>query len=90
MCDARDEAHSARLGRVRVDRKAGLYVRAGEIAIGGRRPAEAAVLVPGEVAERSRRLPVHLVDDLLEVATDQRLEQIREPPSSRTRSSTGW
>ena len=34
--------------------------------------------MPGEVADRARRLPVDLVDDLLEVAPDQRLEQRRE------------
>ena len=34
--------------------------------------------MPGEIAERARRLPVALIDDLLEVAADQRIEQLRE------------
>src|SRR6476646_5744084 len=35
--------------------------------------------MPSEVAERAGRLPVDLVDDLLEVVSDQRFEQFGEP-----------
>ncbi len=34
--------------------------------------------MPREIAERSGRLPVHLIDDLLEITADQRLEQVNE------------
>ena len=63
---------------MRIDREAGLDVGGGEVAIAFGRLAEARILVPGEIAGRARRLPVDLVDDLLDVAPDQRLEQSRE------------
>src|ERR671918_618756 len=76
---ATDEAQASRARIVRVDRKAGLDIRGGKIAKGACRAPRLAVLVPGEVAERSRDLPVDLVDDLLEIASDQRLEQPADP-----------
>src|SRR5260221_8362057 len=75
---ARNEAHAPGLGPMGIDGKAGLDIRGGEVPVSGRRTPRAAVLVPGEVAERAGRLPVDLVDDLLEVAADQRLEQLGE------------
>ena len=77
---ARDDPHRPGFRRVRVDRDPGLDVGPAEVAIGLGRTAEAAVLVPGEVAHRPRRLPVDLVDDLLEVGPDQGTKQLRDPP----------
>ena len=75
---ARHERHAAGFGIVRIDRKAGLDIRGVEVAIAIGRLAKARILMPGEIAHRARRLPVDLVDDLLDVAADQRLQQSRE------------
>src|SRR4029078_1331758 len=56
---SRDEAHSARFRPVRIDRKASLDVGGRKVAVSRRGPARAAVLMPGEIAERARRLPMN-------------------------------
>ena len=71
---ARNEAHPAGVRIVRIDREPGLDVGAAEVAIRLGRAAEARILVPREIAAAVRQLPVELVDDLLEVAADQRLQ----------------
>ncbi|KAI1692905.1 diguanylate cyclase, GGDEF domain-containing protein [Ditylenchus destructor] len=71
---ARDEAHRAAFRRVRIDREPRLDIGRAEVAIDAVRLAEARILMPGEVAERAWRLPVQLVDDLLEIGADQRRE----------------
>ena len=75
---AGNEGHAAGLRPVRIDREPGLDIGGGEVAIAFGRPAEARILVPGEVTRGARRLPVDLVDDLLDVPPDQRLQQGRE------------
>jgi hypothetical protein len=40
--------------------------------------AEASILMPGEVAGRAGRLPVHLIDDLLQIAADERRQKLGE------------
>ena len=60
---------------MRIDREPGLDVGGAEVAVAVGGHSEARILVPGEVAYGPRRLPVDLVDDLLDVAPDQRLEQ---------------
>ncbi len=71
---ARDEAHRTAGPGMRVDRQAGLDIAGAEIAVMRVGFAEARILVPGEIAHRPRRLPVKLVDDLFQVAADQRFE----------------
>src|SRR3546814_11873136 len=44
------------------------------------RSAETAILVPGEIGLAALRFPMHLVDDLLQIAADQRLKHIGDPP----------
>ncbi len=77
---ARAEHHRAVVGPVRVDRDRGLDIGGRRVAVGGARPAEPDVLVEAEaVLGRARRLPVHLVDDLLHVAADQRPDDLEDP-----------
>ena len=61
---------------MRIDREAGLDVCCRQVSIGEGRSSGSAVLVPGEIAEGAGSLPVNLVDDLLDVAANQRLEQL--------------
>src|SRR3546814_12029117 len=76
----RDKAHAARCGRVGIDGKAGLDIADAKIAIGGGGPAETAILVPGEIGLAALRFPMHLVNDLLQIAADPRLKHIGDPP----------
>ena len=69
---ARVDQHGAAFLGVRIDGDAGLHVGVGRIAVGRARAAEADVLMEAEVGGGARRLPVHLVDDLLEIDADQR------------------
>src|SRR6185312_11537853 len=66
----------AAIGRaVPIDGEAGLHIGGGEVAERRARPAEAHILVEGELGAGSAgRLPVELVDDLLDVAADERLQ----------------
>jgi hypothetical protein len=73
-----DDAHAAAGGIVRIDREAGLDVGGAEVAIGRFGQAEARILMPGEVPPAAGRLPVELVDDLLQVAPEQRLQHARQ------------
>src|SRR5687767_2001707 len=72
---AADETHSAGLRVMRVDRKPGLHVGGRKVAVRRSRPPRARILVPREVTQRPRRFPMDLVDDLLEVGPEQRLQQ---------------
>ena len=74
---AGNDAHGAVGDAVRIDGDAGLHVGGGGLAIGGARAAEADVLVPAELGGGARRLPVHLVDDLLQGGADQRRHDLQ-------------
>jgi hypothetical protein len=70
---ARHDRHGAALLVVAIDGDAGLDVGGRRLPVGFARPAKADVLVVAPLDRaRTRRLPVHLVDDLLEILAQER------------------
>src|SRR5262249_28198693 len=73
---ARIKLPSAGFGIMSIDGDASLEIGVGKVAIGLAWAAEADILVEGELGRGgARRLPMHLIDDLLDVAPEQRLEE---------------
>src|SRR3546814_1542059 len=81
------EGHRPILGAMRIDGDTGLNVGSRRIAVGVARAAEADVLMVSELRPcRARRLPMVLVADLLEVATEERRKDVKPAPGGPIRS----